>query len=97
MKKKFLLAAAICCLVGNLCAQVTLSGKVTDKEYGEPLVGVNIRVDNSLAGSTTNGKGEFSISNLPEGKHVLSFTYVGFTPLHYTAQGSEKNIRIAME
>lgn len=97
MKKQVLLTAALCCLAGSLCAQVTLSGKVTDNESGEPLVGVNIRVDNSLAGSTTNGKGEFSISNLPEGKHVLRFTYVGFTPKHYTAQGAEKNILITLE
>ena len=97
MKKQFLLAAVLSCLTGVLYAQVTLSGKVTDKENGEPLVGVNIRVDKSLAGSTTNGKGEFSISNLPEGKHVLSFTYVGFTPLHYTSKGNEKNILISME
>lgn len=97
MKKKVLLTAVLCCLTGVLCAQVTLSGKVTDKENGEPLVGVNIRVDKSLAGSTTNGKGEFSISNLPEGKHLLSFTYVGFTPSHYTSKGSEKNILVTME
>lgn len=97
MKTKILLTAVLCCLTGILYAQVTLTGKVTDKENGEPLVGVNIRVDKSLAGSTTNGKGEFSISNLPEGKHVLSFTYVGFTPLHYTSKGNEKNILISME
>ena len=97
MKKQFLLTTVLCCLTGVLYAQVALSGKVTDKENGEPLAGVNIRVDNSLAGSTTNGKGEFSISNLPEGKHVLRFTYVGFNPLHYTAKGNEKNILISME
>ena len=97
MKKQFLLAALLCCLMVSLHAQVTLSGKVTDKEYGEPLVGVNIRVDNSLSGGTTNGKGEFSISNLPDGKHVLSFTYVGYTPLHFTTKGNDKNIHIQME
>lgn len=42
MKKKVLLTAVLCCLTGALCAQVTLSGKVTDKENGEPLVGGEI-------------------------------------------------------
>lgn len=97
MKKKFLLIATLCWLAASLYAQVTLSGKVTDKEYGEPLVGVNIRVDKSLARGTTNGKGEFTISNLPEGKHVLSFTYVGYTPQHFTAEGSNRTIHIKME
>ncbi|ADV44191.1 TonB-dependent receptor [Bacteroides helcogenes] len=97
MKKNILLTAILCCLMVSLHAQVTLSGKVTGKEYGEPLTGVNIRVDNSLTGGTTNGKGEFCISNLPEGKHNLSFTYVGYAPLHFTFQGSNKDIHIVME
>lgn len=97
MKKELLLTAVLCCLITPLHAQTTLNGKVTDKENGKPLVGVNIRVDNSLAGGTTNGKGEFSISNLPEGKHILSFTYVGYTPLRFTSRGGNRNLHITME
>lgn len=96
MKKKILLTAALCSFMASLCAQVTLNGKVTDEEDGEPLVGVNIRVDKSLSGATTNGKGEFSISNLPEGKHVLRFTYVGYTPKHITVEGNDKNIHVRL-
>ncbi|WP_294588528.1 TonB-dependent receptor [uncultured Bacteroides sp.] len=42
MKKQFLLTTVLCCLTGALYAQVTLSGKVTDKENGEPLAGGEI-------------------------------------------------------
>lgn len=42
MKKKFLLTAIFSCLVGSLCAQVTLNEKSTNKEYDEPLTGGNI-------------------------------------------------------
>lgn len=38
MKKKFLLAAVLCCLMGNLCAQVT-----PNKENDEPLAGGNLK------------------------------------------------------
>lgn len=97
MKKKILLTAAgLCCIVSSLCAQVTLSGKVTDETNGEPLAGVNIRVDKSLAGGTTNGKGEFTLTNLPEGKHVLRFTYVGYTPQHFTTDGTDRKIHVKL-
>lgn len=42
MKKQFLLTTVLCCLTGALYAQVTLSGKVTDKENSEPLAGGEI-------------------------------------------------------
>ena len=45
-------------------------------DTNEPLAGVNIRVDNSLTGCTTNGKGEFIIDNLPDGQHTLRFSYI---------------------
>lgn len=89
--------AVLCCLMTSLYAQVTLSGKVTDQENGEPLAGVNIRVDNSLSGGTTNGKGEFRIKSLPEGKHKLSFTYVGYSSKHFTTEGNQSAIQIKME
>lgn len=82
--------------MSSLCAQVTLSGKVTDETNGEPLAGVNIRVDKSLAGGTTNGKGEFTLTNLPEGKHVLRFTYVGYTPQHFTTDGTDQKIHVKL-
>ena len=74
MKTKCLLAAMLCCLTPSLYAQTALSGKVVSADTDEPLVGVNIRVDNSLAGCTTNGKGEFTIDNLPDGRRTLRFS-----------------------
>lgn len=97
MKVKFLLAATIfSCLTIDVLAQVSVSGKIVSAETNEPVVGANIRVDHSLAGCTTNGKGEFSINNLPDGKHLLSITHVSYLPQKYTATGSEENIIIKM-
>ena len=77
-------------------AQISLSGKVVNAETNDPVVGANIRIDHSLAGCTTNGKGEFTISNLPKGKHLLSVTHVSFLPQKYTANTGEKDILIKM-
>ena len=84
-------------LMSVLCgqAQVSFRGLVTD-EGGTPLAGVNIRVDNSLTGGTTDGKGEFLITGLPEGTHTLNFSYVGYEPQKYKAEGSREAIRVIM-
>ena len=97
MKTNYLLAAILCCLTPLLHAQTALSGKVVSADTNEPLAGVNIRVDNSLTGCTTNGKGEFTIDNLPDGQHTLRFSYIGFTPKKYTADGQEENILVKLE
>lgn len=96
MKKKVSLTALLCCMVVSMFAQISLSGKVVNAETNDPVVGANIRIDHSLAGCTTNGKGEFTISNLPEGKHLLSITHVSFLPQKYTANTGEKDILIKM-
>lgn len=96
MKKKVSLTALLCCMVVSMFAQISLSGKVANAETNDPVVGANIRIDHSLAGCTTNGKGEFTISNLPEGKHLLSVTHVSFLPQKYTANTGEKDILIKM-
>ena len=77
MKVKLLLTAiTLSCLAIDVLAQVSISGKIVSADTNEPVVGANIRIDQSLSGCTTNDKGEFSISNLPDGKHVLRITHV---------------------
>lgn len=85
-------------IIFPLClqAQVRLSGQVTD-ERGAPLAGVNIRVDNSLEGGTTDGKGVFCITGLSEGKHTLNFSYIGYGPQKYKTENNQENIRIVLK
>lgn len=76
-------------------AQIRLNGLVTD-EGGKPLAGVNIRIDNSLTGGTTDNKGAFSITGLSEGTHMLNFSYIGYEPKKYKVEGSQNDIRIVL-
>ena len=93
MKSKQMLIAILLAMLPLLGhAQVRLSGQVFDEDGKTPLPGVNIRVDNSLNGGTTNIKGEFSISNLPEGKHTLNFSYVGYETQKYATEGSQYRV-----
>lgn len=84
------------CMAITVCAQSSLSGKIVSEETNEPVVGANIRIDHSLTGCTTNGKGEFTIKNLPDGKHTLNITHVSYLPQKYTANTGEENILIKM-
>lgn len=92
-EKHFLMSVFLFLLPLWAHAQVTLSGRVVT-EGGKPLPGVNIRVDNSLTGGTTDGKGTFTIAGLSDGRHVLNFTCVGYEPQKYKTDGNDKNIRV---
>ncbi len=54
-----------------------ISGIVRDASTGEILVGVNIRVKNSILGSITDVNGRFEMA-LPPHATILTFTYIGF-------------------
>ena len=57
MKRKCLCAAlAVSCAINVSFAQVRLQGKVVD-ESNEPIPGANIRVSESLNGTTTDASG----------------------------------------
>ncbi|MFW5916714.1 MAG: carboxypeptidase-like regulatory domain-containing protein, partial [Bacteroidota bacterium] len=54
---------------------IEVSGMVTDAETGEPLPGVNIVVEGTTTGTTTNMDGEYSIE--APGDATLVFSFVG--------------------
>ena len=54
----------------------TLKGKVVD-EKGGALPGVTVLLKGSTVGTATDQKGEFTL-RLPEGSHVLQFSFIGF-------------------
>ncbi len=57
--------------------RVTVKGVVTDKETGEPMIGVSIRVTGTDVMTVTDVQGGYSLT-LPEGRYKVVFTYVGY-------------------
>lgn len=84
-------------VVCNVYAQVTVNGKILSAESGLPVDGANIRVDHSLAGCSTNAKGEFTLRNLPEGEHVLRVSHVGYVPQSYKVKTDGTAVVIRLE
>ncbi|MDZ7625314.1 MAG: von Willebrand factor type A domain-containing protein [Ignavibacteriaceae bacterium] len=58
----------------------SISGKVTDADTGEPLIGANILILNTNWGAATDIDGFFKINFIPSGKYVLKVSYVGYAP-----------------
>src|SRR5688572_16594291 len=65
----------ILCGVTSVCAQTSISGKVTDGVSGDPLAGVNIIVKGRVLGTITDTNGSFNltVNNAPPLTLVLSF------------------------
>jgi len=75
---RWLLAAVAVFLCNFAFAQRTVSGKVTDKNNGEALIGANILVVGTSAGTVTDFDGSYSLE-VPAGATELEFSYTGYT------------------
>ncbi|MBD3223317.1 MAG: TonB-dependent receptor plug domain-containing protein [Caldithrix sp.] len=62
----------------------TIQGKVLDSKTREPLVGVNVSVEDYALGASTDGSGRYVISNVPTGTRRLVFSYVGYKDRNVT-------------
>jgi outer membrane receptor for ferrienterochelin and colicin len=58
-----------------------ISGTVTDKVTGEAIPGVNVRVDGSQLGASTDIDGRYVILNVPPGKRSVIASFVGYKRL----------------
>lgn len=68
-----------------------ISGKVTDKESGEPLPGVNVVIVGTTVGAATNIQGEFFIINVPPGVYSLRANLIGYGPVE------AKNVQVSVD
>jgi len=73
---------------------IEVTGQVTD-EQGEPLIGVNILIEGTNKGTSTNIDGEYSI-NVESEEAVLVFRYLGFVSQEITV-GDQRVINVTME
>nr|WP_320154143.1 TonB-dependent receptor [uncultured Draconibacterium sp.] len=58
-------------------AQVTISGKVLTKN-GEPIPGVNIYIENTYDGASSDGEGNFSFETAETGEQTLLASFIGY-------------------
>lgn len=58
----------------------SISGKVVDKKTQQQISYVNIGLQGTIYGSTTDNNGNFHISKIPQGNYTLSVSAVGYEP-----------------
>ena len=77
---------------------MTVKGVVIDKETGETMIGVSIRVHGTDVATVTDVDGAYSLT-LPEGKYRVTFSYVGFENVdrELTASTAGSFARIVMQ
>lgn len=55
-----------------------LAGRITDDESGDPLVGVNVVIEDTRLGAATDLAGEYFILNVSTGRYTVRVSAVGF-------------------
>jgi hypothetical protein len=58
-----------------------IAGRITDKETGEPLIGVNVTVKGTSLGAATDVDGYYAILYVPPGVQTVVASMVGYAPV----------------
>jgi outer membrane receptor for ferrienterochelin and colicins len=77
MRKVLGLLLLLC--ISYLCkAQNTFIAKIQDSETREPLIGASALLAGTNKGVKADANGIVVLSNIPDGKHVINFRYIGY-------------------
>lgn len=80
----FLLAALVSSPLLFAGTTGKIAGTITDAENGEPLPGVNVLLEGTNIGASTNLQGHFVILNVPPGEYTLRVSYIGYAAQRVT-------------
>ncbi len=81
----------------SISAQNSLSGKITDHNTGETLIGVNVYFPELLKGSVSDKDGKYFINNIPKGKQIIRVSYIGYETINKKFEIDDKSIIIDFE
>ena len=62
----------------NTILKTSLSGKITDNETGEPIIGATVYIPDLKTGTASDTLGMFYINNLPATTVIVEISYVGY-------------------
>ncbi len=93
MKRQHLFLAGIAIFFvifpGVVYPQFSVSGKITDKENGNPLSGAHIFVQGTRFSTSSSDDGTYSIAGLKPGSYKFKVTFIGYNSLVQEVDMSE--------
>jgi len=97
MKNKLLIAIMLLfSMIGSVMAQDnTLKGVVTGADDGQGIPGVNVVVEGTTSGTTTDVDGNYALA-LPDGAKSIVFTFVGYDSKTVAIDG-QSTINVALD
>ncbi len=79
----------------------SMSGRVTDKKTGEPLLGVNIVFKGTYYGAVTDINGSYRVKNVNAGTYYVEISFIGYKTVQFTStkivSGANKVLDVQME
>ena len=90
-----MLLHSLLCVTVMAQEEKQVSGKVTSQEDGSAVPGVNIVVQGTSKGTTSDAEGNYSIQLGPS-ENTLVFSFVGFKPTTVQVEG-QSTINVALE
>ncbi len=94
LKNTFLLILGFCFVLNVNAQQKTITGTVTAEADGQALPGVNVIVQGTTTGASTDFDGNYSI-NVSGDNAVLSFSYIGYKSQNVTV-GNKSVVNVAL-
>lgn len=97
LKQTFLITL-ILILVQSVFAQgnnlIEISGEVTSQQTNEPLPSVSVQIKGTIAGTTTNEKGQFAIKTKNKFPLTLIFSSIGFATQEFEVKSINSKLAI---
>ena len=86
--------------INSASAQNTFRAILTDNESHEPLIGATGVLEGTTIGSTSDLEGVLTIENIPNGEHILFFSYLGYETMSdtfYFPMNNEEPVEIELD
>jgi hypothetical protein len=93
MRKFLLLKILTLILATHITAATTgkIAGTIIDSKTKEPLIGVNVMLEGTTIGASTDVDGYFAILNVQPGRYTVKASYIGYTTATVT------NVRVNID
>ncbi len=79
--------------IGFATLNGSFTGTVKDAKTSMPLAGVSVYIADLKIGGSTNEAGDFNIHNLPEGKHLVEISHIGYSTIAEQIDINEQTVK----